>query len=127
MNIPENLKYTKNHEWVRLEDGTAWVGISDPAQDALGDIVFVELPEIDSRLETGDVLGVVESVKSASDIYSPVSGIVIKVNEDLTDQPELINEDAYGSWIAQLAEVDISGAELMDPDEYQVFCEEENL
>lgn len=127
MNIPEDLKYTRNHEWVRFAGKTARVGITDPAQEALGDIVFVELPEIDKQLAAGDVLGVVESVKSASDIYSPVSGKVAEINEDLTEKPEMLNEDAYGSWIALLENVDSQSAQLMDPQEYQKFCEEENL
>lgn len=127
MNILENLKYTRNHEWVKFEDDYAVIGITDPAQEALGDIVFVELPEVDSHLAAGDVLGVVESVKSASDIYTPVSGRVAEVNSDLTESPEMLNEDAYLNWIAKLDEVDPESDELMDAESYRKFCEEENL
>jgi glycine cleavage system H protein len=103
-NTPEDLKYTREHEWIRDEgDGTVTVGITDHAQDELGDLVFVELPEIGSRLEAGDACAVVESVKAASDIYSPLGGEVTVINEALGDAPEMINDDPYGKgWIFRL-------------------------
>jgi len=120
---PKNLKYTKEHEWVDLE--TKKIGITQYAQEALGDVVFVELPEVGTELETGDSVGVVESVKAVSDIYSPVSGKVVAVNEELLDSPELINQDPYGKgWIW---EMEITGGEdeLLDAGEYQKLVEEE--
>ncbi len=102
-NIPAELRFAESHEWVRLEaDGTVTVGISDHAQEALGDVVFVELPEVGKVLTAEDQAGVVESVKAASDIYSPVSGEVIAINEDLGGSPELLNSDPYGAWIFKL-------------------------
>ena len=101
--IPAGLRYAKSHEWARLEaDGTVTVGISDHAQEALGDVVFVELAEIGKAFAAGDAAGVVESVKAASDIYSPVAGEVIAVNEELSGSPELLNSDPYGAWIFKL-------------------------
>jgi glycine cleavage system H protein len=102
-NIPADLRFAESHEWARLEaDGTVTVGISDHAQEALGDVVFVELPEIGKEFAAGDAAGVVESVKAASDIYSPVSGEVIAVNEELGGTPELLNSAPYTSWIFKL-------------------------
>lgn len=102
-NIPADLRYAASHEWARLEaDGSVTVGISDHAQEALGDVVFVELPEVGKQLAAGQEAGVVESVKAASDIYAPVSGEVIAVNEALADAPELVNEDPYGNWFFKL-------------------------
>ena len=99
-NIPADLRFAESHEWARLEtDGTVTVGISDHAQEALGDVVYVELTEIGNVFAAGDTAGVVESVKAASDIYSPVSGEVIAINEDLNGSPELLNSDPYGAWI----------------------------
>lgn len=102
--IPENLRYAKSHEWARLEpDGTVTVGITDHAQDQLGDLVFVEFPDIDQYVEDGEECAVVESVKAASDIYSPVSGDVIAINNNLTDSPELVNKDPYGQgWLFKI-------------------------
>ena len=102
--IPENLKYTKDHEWIaETGDGTAIVGITDHAQEALGDLVFVELPEMHRDVASGDVCAVVESVKAASDVYSPISGNVAEVNVALDDAPELVNEDTYGEgWLFRL-------------------------
>lgn len=126
MKVLEGLKYSKDHEWVKIEENKAWIGITDFAQHSLGDIVFVELPEIGSELNKGDVLGVVESVKAASDVYTPVSGKVVEVNEELGDSPEKINEDPYESWIAVIEIGDISETEeLMDADDYERFCKEE--
>ncbi len=104
MNIPANLKYAKSHEWVRVEGNTAVVGITDHAQQELTDIVYVELPKLDSAVEAGKACAVVESVKAASDIYSPVSGDVTAVNEELAHAPELLNQDPYGKgWLFQVA------------------------
>ncbi|WP_456415797.1 glycine cleavage system protein GcvH [Thiolapillus sp.] len=102
-NIPENLKYAESHEWVHDEgDGTVTVGISDHAQELLGDLVFVELPETGAQLKAGDECAVVESVKAASDVYSPLDGEVIETNEALADSPEVINEAPYDNWIFKL-------------------------
>ena len=102
-NIPAELRFAESHEWARLEaDGTVTVGISDHAQEALGDVVFVELAEVGKVFAAGDTAGVVESVKAASDIYAPVSGEVIAVNEELSGSPELLNSDPYGAWIFKL-------------------------
>ncbi len=102
-NIPPDLRYAPSHEWARLEaDGSVTVGISDHAQEALGDVVFVELPDVGKTLAAGQEAGVVESVKAASDIYSPVSGEVIAVNQLLTDSPEEVNNDPYGAWFFKL-------------------------
>ena len=103
MNIPADLKYTESHEWVRMEaDGTLTVGITEYAQDALGDIVFVELPKVGKAYTAGDDAAVVESVKAASDIYAPVSGAVVAVNEAVAAAPESINADAYSAWLFKL-------------------------
>ena len=107
MNIPADLKYTESHEWVRAEsDGTITVGITEYAQDALGDIVFVELPKVGKSYTAGDDAAVVESVKAASDIYAPVSGEVIAVNEDVASAPESINTDAYAAWLFKIKPAD---------------------
>ncbi|MDB5982019.1 MAG: glycine cleavage system protein [Pseudomonas sp.] len=101
--IPADLRFAESHEWARLEaDGTVTVGISDHAQEALGDVVFVELAEVGKVFAAGDAAGVVESVKAASDIYSPISGEVIAINEDLSTAPESLNTDPYGAWIFKL-------------------------
>jgi glycine cleavage system H protein len=123
MNIIEGLKFSKDHEWVRMEGDTAYVGITDYAQHNLGDIVYVEMPAVGSVLSAGDVLGAVDSVKSASDIYTPVSGEVLKVNEELTDAPEKVNTDAYASWIAELKLTDMSELDdLMNAAAYKEYC-----
>ena len=102
-NIPADLRFAESHEWARLEaDGTGTVGISDHAQEALGDVVFVELAEVGKVFAAGDAAGVVESVKAASDIYAPIGGEVIAVNEELADSPEQLNEEPYGAWIFKL-------------------------
>jgi glycine cleavage system H protein len=125
MNVPEELQYTKSHEWVRTEDDTATVGITDYAQEELGDIVFVELPEEGATFEAGDSFGTVESVKAVSDLYSPVGGEVVEVNEALNDNPEKINEDPYGDgWIIKLR-TSGEGAELLSASEYEKLLEEE--
>lgn len=125
---PQNLKYATSHEWVRLEtDGSVTVGISDHAQDALGDVVFVELPEPGAVLAAGAEAAVVESVKAASDVYAPVGGEVIEVNPALEDAPETINADAYGEgWFFRLKPADISELEsLLDAAAYQQLIEDE--
>lgn len=119
--IPGDLKFLKSHEWARVEDdGTITVGISDHAQGLLGDLVFVELPGVGDTLEAGAGAAVVESVKAASDVYAPVAGQVVAVNDDLTDKPEIINEDAWGDgWIFRLKPDDTGELEsLLTPDEY---------
>jgi glycine cleavage system H protein len=126
MNIIKGLKYSKEHEWLRVEGNTAYIGITNYAQLALGDIVFVELPDANASFNAGDVIGVVESVKAVSDIYTPVSGTVVKVNEELADFPEKINEEPYESWIAVLEINDTKELEeLMDEEEYGKYCTEE--
>lgn len=126
-NIPADLRYANSHEWARQEnDGTVTVGISDHAQDALGDVVFVELPEVGRQLTAGQEAGVVESVKAASDIYAPVSGEVVAINEALTDSPELVNSDPYGSWFFKLKPSDAGELDkLLDAAAYQAACEAE--
>ncbi|SDI26046.1 glycine cleavage system protein GcvH [Pseudomonas panipatensis] len=124
-NIPAELRYAASHEWARLEtDGSVTVGISDHAQEALGDVVFVELPELGKQLAAGQEAGVVESVKAASDIYAPVGGEVIAINEALADTPENVNNDPYGSWFFKLkpsnpAELD----KLLDAAGYRTACD----
>ena len=100
MNVPDDLRYTADHEWVRLEDGRVRVGITDYAQDALGDVVFVQLPDVGAQVEAGGSFGEVESTKSVSDVYAPVAGTVVEVNTELADVPQRLNEDPYGEgWI----------------------------
>lgn len=126
---PSELKYASSHEWARLEeDGSVTVGISDHAQDALGDVVFVELPEVGSTLAAGDEAGVVESVKAASDIYAPVGGEVIAVNEQLEDEPETVNADPYNDgWFFKLQPTDKAELEsLLSAEDYQQKCDEED-
>jgi len=124
MTIPADLKYTKDHEWVRIDGDTATFGISDHAQEALGDIVFVELPEIGRAIEAGEAYAVVESVKAVSDVYAPVGGEVIEVNDALEGEPELVNTDSYGAgWIAKIR-IGEGQVELLNDDEYTTFLEE---
>lgn len=124
---PTNLKYAKSHEWASLDGDVVTVGISDHAQDALGDVVFVELPEIGDQLSAGDDAGVVESVKAASDIYAPVSGEVVEINSVLVDTPELINDDPYeAGWFFKLRIEDEGElGNLLDASEYDTLCDEE--
>ncbi len=104
MNIPSDLKYTRSHEWIRLDaDGTITVGITDHAQELLGDLVFVELPEVGKELAAGQEAAVVESVKAAADVYAPVAGTVVEVNDPLVDAPEGVNQDAYAAWLFIMA------------------------
>lgn len=126
MSNEKDLLYTREHEWLRKEGDTVFIGITDYAQRALGDIVFVELPAEGSSLSAGDVLGVVESVKAASDIYAPVTGTVVRVNDTLEEEPGVINSDPYGSWIAEIRPDDLGDLDgLMNADEYRTFCERE--
>lgn len=127
MNYPNDLKYTSEHEWVRIEGKTAVVGITDYAQDQLGDIVFVELPEEGESVEKGDTFGVVESTKSVSDLYVPLSGQIVESNDPLLDNPGIINEDPYGEgWMIKIELSDPEELkELLDPQAYAQFIEEE--
>jgi glycine cleavage system H protein len=123
--IPQDLQYTKSHEWVRaLPNGQVEVGITDHAQAALGDLVFVEVPQLDRKLAVGEACAVVESVKAASDVYSPLAGRVVAHNEDLSQKPELLNSDPYGAgWLMRL-EPDAKAPALLSPGEYQQFLKE---
>jgi glycine cleavage system H protein len=124
---PSDRRYARSHEWIKVEDGIAIVGISDYAQESLGDITFVELPECDDEVEAGAECAVVESVKAASDIYAPIAGTICEVNEDLDSKPEIINEDCYGEgWIFKLADFDETEIEdLLDASEYEAMTDEE--
>ena len=124
MNYPVELKYTKDHEWMKMEGDIAVVGISDFAQDALGDVVFINLPEVGDTVTAGESFGDVESVKAVSDVNSPVTGVVVEVNEDLADSPENLNSDPYGSWIIKVEQI-TETEELMDAAAYEAFCAEE--
>lgn len=124
MTIPNELRYTKSHEWIKEEDGIALIGITDFAQDALGDVVFINLPEAGDEVLAGESFGDVESVKAVSDLLSPVSGIVCAVNEELMDAPEMLNSDPYGAWIIKVEQV-TDREELLDADDYEAFCAEE--
>ena len=125
MSVPEELQYTRSHEWVRTEGDTATIGITDHAQDELGDVVFVELPEVGATFDAGDSFGTVESVKAVSDLYIPVGGEVTEINEALNDQPEKINEDPYGEgWMVKLRVSD-EGSGLLSASDYEQFVEEE--
>ena len=125
MNIPEDLQYTKSHEWVRIEGDSVTIGITDHAQDELGDVVFVELPDEGDTFDAGESFGTVESVKAVSDLYTPVGGEVVEVNSALEDAPENINEDPYGEgWIVKLRTTD--DADLLSPEEYEKVVEEES-
>jgi len=124
MNCPAELKYSKSHEWVRFEGGVAVVGISDFAQQSLGDLVFINLPQEGDAAVAGEAFGDLESVKAVSDLISPVSGTICGVNEDLLDAPEKLNEDPYGAWIIK---VETSGEqeELLDAAAYEAHCAQE--
>ena len=124
MNFPAELKYSKDHEWVKFEGDTAIIGISDFAQDALGDVVFVNLPGEGDEVNAGEAFGDVESVKAVSDLICPVSGTVCAINEELVDSPELLNSDCYGAWIIKVENV-TDEEELLDNVAYEAFCAEE--
>ncbi len=119
LNLPEDLRYSEDHEWAKVVDGKVRVGVSDYAQDQLGDIVFVEFPEVGDTFEKGDEFGSLESVKAVSELYIPVSGEVTAINEELEDAPELINEDPYVNWIVEIEPTDDSELDgLMDAEQY---------
>ena len=127
LEVPKELRYSKEHEWVAVEDGTARVGITDYAQEQLGDVVYVELPEVDTSVQKDEPFGVVESVKAVSDIFSPISGTVVQINIDLPSSPEMVNDDPYGdAWMIciQISEPE-ELEDLMDAEEYQAFVEQE--
>lgn len=122
----EGLLYSESHEYIRVEGEYGFIGISDYAQHALGNVVYVDMPEVDDEVTAGEEFGAVESVKAASDLISPVSGTVVEVNEALEDQPELLNEDAFGNWIIKVQLSDPSELDnLMDKAAYEAFCEKE--
>ena len=124
--VDDSCKYYKEHQWVRVEDdGTCLIGISDYAQKALKDIIMVELPEEKDTVTYGEVFASVESVKAVSDVFSPISGEVIAINEQVEDEPEKINEDPYGSWLVRVQSSDLEAdlEKLMSPSDYEAFCE----
>ena len=123
--VLEGLYYSESHEYVRVEGEYGYIGITDYAQNALGNVVYVDMPEVDDEVTAGEEFGAVESVKAASDLMSPVSGTVVEVNEALDDQPELINQDAYENWIIKVEMSDKTELDnLMDAKAYAMFCEE---
>ncbi len=124
MSYPNELQYSKSHEWLKVEDGIAIIGISEFAQDALGDVVFVGLPQVGDTVTAGESFGDVESVKAVSDLISPVSGVICEVNEDLDDSPELLNEDPYGAWIIKVEAI-TETEEMLDAAAYEAHCAEE--
>ena len=121
MNVPDDLRYSSDHEWVRVEDGRFRIGITDYAQDALGDVVFVQSPEVGAEFAAGAVLGEIESTKSVSEVYAPVQGVVVEINGDLESSPELLNSDPYGAgWIVVVEPVDLRSVEdLLDATAYR--------
>ncbi len=126
MKVLENLLYTEEHEWLRVEGNTAYFGITDYAQNMLGGIVYVELPDEDDELEKGENFAVIESVKAATDIIAPVDGTVLEANETLDDSPELMNESPYDAWVVKIELSDLSQLEgLMDAKAYEAFCAKE--
>ncbi len=127
MDFPGDLKYTKEHEWVKEEDGHYVIGISDYAQDSLGDVVFVELPQEGAEVTKDETFGVVESVKAVSDLYSPLTGTVVEVNDAIVDSPEVINDDPYGdAWMIKVKAGDpAETTEFLSAEDYQKFIEEE--
>jgi glycine cleavage system H protein len=124
MNTPKDLLYTKSHEWVKLDGDSAYVGLTDFAQDALGDLVFVNLPEVGDSVEAGEVFADVESVKAVSDVYSPLTGEVEEINEELLDAPEKINEAPYDAWFVKVSNIS-DKEELLSAEDYEKVCEEE--
>lgn len=124
MNYPTDLQYSKSHEWLKTEDGVAVVGISDFAQDALGDVVFIELPQVGDTVTAGERFGDVESVKAVSELVSPVTGVICEVNDGLEATPEELNADPYGAWIIKVQSV-TDTEEMLDAAAYEAFCAEE--
>lgn len=126
MRIEKGLYYTKEHEWLKVEDNVAWIGISDYAQEHLGNVVYVELPEEEDEVEKGETIASLESVKAASDIYAPVSGTVVEINEALEDEPGLVNSEPYETWIVKLEMSDEEElGDLFSSEEYEKFLKEE--
>ena len=124
--VIEGLYYSESHEFVRVEGKYGYIGITDYAQNALGNVVYVDMPEVDDEVTAGEEFGAVESVKAASDLMSPVSGTVVEINEALDDQPELINQDAYANWIIKVEMADASElGSLMDAKAYAAFCDKD--
>lgn len=122
MNVPSNLRYTKDHEWVQITGSTVRVGITDYAQDALGDIVFIQLPDTGSQIDAHQGLGEIESTKSVNDVYAPVAGTVVTINDALTSNPELLNTDPYGSgWICEIESTSVNESDLMSAEEYSAL------
>ncbi len=124
MNYPKELTYSKSHEWVKIDGDTAIIGISDFAQDALGDVVFVNLPEVGDDVTAAEAFGDVESVKAVSDLVCPVTGKVVEINEELLDSPEMLNSDPYGAWIIKVEGI-TDKEELLDAAAYEEFCAQE--
>ena len=122
--VPENLLYSKDHEWIEIDGDIGTIGISDHAQAELSDVVFVDLPEVGATVAAGDPVAVVESVKAASDVYTPVSGEILEVNEELSNDPSLINSDPYGAWIIKVSPVTDTEA-LLDATAYEAHCAQE--
>ena len=127
MEFPQDLKYSKEHEWIKVEGNTVTIGITDYAQDSLGDVVYVELPNEGAAMVQGETFGVIESVKAVSDLYSPVSGNIIEVNDSIIDNPDVVNEEPYGD--AWMLKVELTSAdelnELLSSDDYQQYVEKE--
>jgi glycine cleavage system H protein len=122
MKVPKELKYTPSHEWVKIDGNTAYVGITDHAQDTLGNVVFIELPKVGQNFKKGDSFGAVESVKAASDLYLPISGKILEVNESLEDAPEMLNEDCYKNWITKIEITNASEIDgLLDDEAYKAL------
>jgi glycine cleavage system H protein len=127
MEVKKGLYYTNEHEWVMVEEDVAFIGISDYAQHSMGELVFIDLPEEGDEFEKGDAFGAVESVKAASDVYMPISGEVLEVNENVSDNPALVNEDAFENWLIKIKPSDLEElGELMNSEQYETFLSEEN-
>jgi len=125
MNVPDDLRYSKDHEWARLEDGRVRIGITDYAQDALGDVVYVQVPDVGAQVTTGESFSEVESTKSVSDIYAPITGTIVEVNQELSDAPQRVNEDPYGEgWLVVIEAEDASQFDqLLDAAAYRALIE----
>jgi glycine cleavage system H protein len=125
MNVPDDLRYSKDHEWARLDDGRVRIGITDYAQDALGDVVFVQIPDVGTRVSVGESFSEVESTKSVSDIYAPISGTVVEANQELADSPQRVNDDPYGEgWLVVIEADDVSQLDqLLEADAYRALIE----
>ena len=127
MEVKKGFFYTNEHEWVMVEEDVAYIGISDYAQHSMGEFVFIDLPEEGDEFEKGDAFGAVESVKAASDVYMPISGEVLEVNENVSDNPALVNEDAFENWLIKIKPSDLEElGELMNSEQYETFLSEEN-